>query len=209
MLINEIMKTNLITITPETKLSDAYKLMQEKKVRHLPVVENNNLVGIVTDRDLRLSTSKLTPHPFTPDSIIKNIMKHPVQTIHPNDPVELSAQIMRDLRIGCLPVISENKMIGIVTNTDLLDALIMLTGVRQPSSRLDVSLSNRSTDFAKLLAILAERKINIHSILSYTDNNNQIRVALRIATIDVKSLAKELCSKGIKVIWPADLKCVM
>lgn len=208
MLINEIMKTNLITITPETKLSDAYKLMQEKKIRHLPVVENNNLVGIVTDRDLRLSTSKLLPSPFAPDSSIKNIMKHPVQTIHPTDPVELAAQIMRDLRIGCLPVMLQNKMVGIVTNTDLLDALIMLTGVRQPSSRLDVSLSNRSADFAKLLSILAERKINIHSILSYADKNNQIRVALRIGTIDVKSLAKELCAKGIKVIWPADLKCV-
>ncbi len=208
MLINEIMKTDLITITPETKLSDAYKLMQEKKIRHLPVLDKDELVGIVTDRDLRLSTSKLASHPFDADDSVKNIMNSPVETISLSDPIELAAQIMRDLKIGCLPVVRETKVIGIVTYTDLLDALILLTGVHQPSSRLDVRLTNRSSEFARLTSLLAQKNINIHSILSYTDKENKIRIVLRVGTIEIKMLAKEICNAGFEVIWPVDVSCV-
>ncbi len=202
------MKTDLITITPETKLSDAYKLMQEKKIRHLPVLDKDELVGIVTDRDLRLSTSKLASHPFDADDSVKNIMNSPVETISLSDPIELAAQIMRDLKIGCLPVVRETKVIGIVTYTDLLDALILLTGVHQPSSRLDVRLTNRSSEFARLTSLLAQKNINIHSILSYTDKENKIRIVLRVGTIEIKMLAKEICNAGFEVIWPVDVSCV-
>ncbi len=207
MIIKEVMKQVLTTVSPATTLTDAYTLMQNSNIRHLPVVENNKLVGIVTDRDLRLSTSKLAKHPFEPNEAIGNIMSQPVKTTHPSDPIESAAKLMRELKIGCLPVVEEQRLIGIVTITDMLDALLLLTGITQPSGRLDVRLKNRTGELAKLAMLLAEYKVNIHSILTYPEKDKTIRLVLRIGTIEIKLIAKAICNAGFEVVWPTQLAC--
>lgn len=208
MLIREVMKTNPATVSSDTKLSEAYRLMNEKGIRHLPVTENNKLAGIVTDRDLRLATSKLAEHPFDPATEVGKIMSRPVRTAGPDDPVESATQIMREMKIGCLPVVDDSELIGIVTITDLLDALLKLTGVHQPSGRLDVRLSDRPGELAKLTALLAESKVNIHSILSYPEKDQKLRLVLRVGTIEMKRLAETICNAGFEVIWPIHIACV-
>ncbi len=208
MLIREVMKSDPVWISPSIKLSDAYKLMIEKSIRHIPVVDNEKLAGVVTDRDLRLATSTLSEHPFDPEAAVGEVMSHPVKTAHPNDPVELATQTMRELKIGCLPVIEDMKLVGIVTVTDLLDALLLLTGIHQPSGRLDIRLPNRPGELARLAALLAERKINIHSILSYPESDNKMRLVLRVGSIEIKSIAQALCNAGFQVIWPIHIACV-
>ena len=202
------MKTNPVTVSSDTKLSEAYRLMNEKSIRHLPVTDNNKLVGIVTDRDLRLATSKLAEHPFDPETEVEKIMSHPVRTSGPNDPVESATQIMREMKIGCLPVVDDMELVGIVTITDLLDALLKLTGVHQPSGRLDVRLSDKPGELAKLTALLAECKVNIHSILSYPEKDQKLRLVLRVGTIEMKRLAQTICNAGFEVIWPMHIACV-
>jgi acetoin utilization protein AcuB len=208
MIIREVMKNELTSISPDTKLGDAYQLMQDKNIRHLPIVENNKLVGIITDRDLRLSTSKLAKHPFEPGEAVRNIMSYPVETTHPSDPIESAAQLMRELKIGCLPVVEDLQLVGIVTITDMLDALLLLTGVHQPSGRLDVRLTNRTGELARLTALLAEYKVNIHSILTYPEKDKNIRLVLRVGTIEMKLIAKAICNAGFEVIWPVQIACV-
>ena len=208
MIIKDVMKNELTSISPDTKLSDAYQLMQDKNIRHLPIVENQKLVGIITDRDLRLATSKLAKHPFEPAEAVRSIMSYPVETTHPSDPIESAAQLMRELKIGCLPVVEDLSLVGIVTLTDMLDALLLLTGIHQPSGRLDVRLTNRTGELARLAALLAEYKVNIHSILTYPDKNNSIRLVLRVGTIEMKLIAKAICNAGFEVIWPVQIACV-
>lgn len=208
MLIAEVMKPDPITISEKTKLNDAYKLMLDKGIRHLPVIKNWKLVGLVTDRDLRLATSKLAKHPFDPDTEVEKVMSHPVNTISPNDPVERATQIMRELKIGCLPAVEEDHIVGIVTVTDLLDALLILTGVHRPSGRLDVRLSDKPGELARLTTLIAERRLNIHSILTYPDKESKIRVVLRIGTIEIKLLAEVICNAGFEVVWPKHIACV-
>lgn len=208
MLINEVMKINPVTITTGTRLNDAYKLMHEKGLRHLPVLKGGKLVGVVTDRDLRLATSQLAEHPFDPDTEVGKIMSHPVITTSPNDPIERATQMMRELKIGCLPVVEDMELIGIVTVTDLLDALLMLTGVHQPSGRLDVKLPDKPGELARLATLLAERRVNIHSILTYPDKEGKVRLVLRIGTIEMKMIAEAICNAGFEVTWPIHIACV-
>ncbi len=207
MLIREIMHKNPITIPPETPLFEAYKIMQEKNIRHLPILENEKLVGIVTDRDLRLATSQLAEKPFNPEDVVKKIMSSPVQTTAPSDPIEIATKIMRELKISSLPVLENEKLVGIITGADLLDAMLKLTGVHRPSGRLDVELSNRSGELARLTNLIANHKINIHSILTYPEKDNTIRVVLRINTMEINTLAKEICGSGFNVIWPPHISC--
>lgn len=196
-----------ITITAETTLSDAYALMQTKGIRHLPVLEGEQLVGIVTDRDLRLATSRLSTHPFAPDALVREVASHPVQTAHPLDPVERAAAQMREMKIGCLPVVDGGELVGILTGVDMIDAMLRLIGVHKPSGRLEVRLSDRPGEVARLTALLAERKINIHSILSYPDAEESQRLVLRVSTIDVRAVAKAICDAKFEVLWPPHMSC--
>ncbi len=209
MLIREIMHPDPVTIDPDTTLCDAYAIMQKKGFRHLPVLSQGKLVGLVTDRDLRLATSRLAKRPFDPEAQVREIMSHPVQTAHTNDPVEMAARLMREMKIGCLPVIEESKIVGIVTAADMLDALLRLTGIHFPSGRLDIRLPDRPGEIARLTALLAERNINIHSILTYTDEPaRQARLVLRVNTMDIRQLAKALCDAGFNVLRPPHILCV-
>jgi acetoin utilization protein AcuB len=208
MLVSEVMNKKVITISPVINLSDAYELMSKNNIRHLPVVDGEKLIGVVTDRDLRLATSRLAKKSFDPETPVQNIMSHPVQYTHPSDPIEIATQIMREFKIGCMPVVENSKLVGIVTITDLLDALLLLTGIHQPSGRLDVRLPNRAGELARLTSIIAERKVNIHSILTYPEKDRSIRLVLRVGTIEIKSLAEAICNAGFQVIWPVHIACV-
>ncbi|BBB32617.1 acetoin utilization protein AcuB [Thermotomaculum hydrothermale] len=208
MLVKEIMNKSPKLINSNTKLCEAYEIMQKNGIRHLPVIENGKLVGVVTDRDLRLATSRLAKKPFNPEDEVKKVMSSPVQTINANDPVEQAVRIMRELKIGCLPVIEGGEIVGLITVSDILDAMLKLIGINLPSGRLDLRMENRPGQLAKLANLLAEKNINIHSILTYPENGKRSRLILRVGTMEIRPLAKEICNLGIEVVWPPKISCV-
>lgn len=208
MLIREVMHLNPISVTPETTLRDANNLMNANNIRHLPIVKNNILVGLVSDRDLRLATSKLVEKSYDPQTMVSEIMSHPVKTTRPSEPIEVATQTMREFKIGCLPVLEDSQLVGIVTVANLLDAMLLMTGVHFPTGRLDVRLKDRAGEIAKLTKLIAERNVNIHSILSYQESNDKLRVVLRLATMEIRPLAKAICEADFEVLWPIQISCV-
>lgn len=207
MLVREIMHPNPISISPEEKLSEAYARMNKHNIRHLPVIDAGKLVGIITDRDLRLATSMLSEHPFKPSEVVSKVMTSPVQTVSPQDPIELALQLMRELKIGSLPVLEEDKLVGIITGVDILDAMLKLTGIHKPSGRLDIRMKDKPGELARLTTILSERKVNIHSILSYVEKNGKLRLVLRLNTMEMRTIAESLCNSGFDIIWPTYMSC--
>lgn len=202
-LVRDIMKSPVVVADVDATLESTYSLMREHGIRHLPVVRRGRLVGVVTDRDLRLATSALSTKPFSPQERLEKVMSQPVQTADPLDPVEEAARTMRQLKIGCLPVMSGAELVGMVTGIDLLDALLRLTGVSMASSRLEVSLADHPGELARLTAFLAAKQVNIRSILSQADAGDKVRLVLRVGTIEVKVIAQELRAQGFEVLWPA------
>ena len=207
MLVREIMHPDPVSIGPDTPIERAAAIMREGNIRHLPVVEGVRLVGVVTDRDLRLATSSLSARPYAPSAPVREVMSHPVETTHPLDPIEVAARVMRELKIGCLPVLDGSRLVGIVTGVDILDALLQLTGVERPSGRIEVRLVDQPGELARLTALLGEQKLNIHSILSYPDGEHRGRTVLRVGTMDVRALAERLCDAGFEVLWPPVQPC--
>jgi acetoin utilization protein AcuB len=207
MLVREVMHAEPVSIGPDTSLEDAYAIMQERHIRHLPIVAAGGVVGVVTDRDLRLATSRLATRPFPPEAAVRTVMAHPVQTAHPLDPIESAARVMRELKIGCLPVLDGGRLVGIVTGVDILDALLKLTGVERPSGRLEVRLADQPGELARLTHFLAELRVNIHSVLSYPDAEHRGRTVLRVGTMDIRALADGLCAAGFEVLWPPCKPC--
>jgi len=124
-------------------------------------------------------------------------------TVDPLDPIEDAARIMRDRKIGCLPVLDGSDLVGIITGMDLLDALVLLTGVTKPSSRLEVALADRPGELARLTAFLATRHVNIHSILTHPGADGRVRTVLRLDSSQTRPLAETLRADGFDILWPA------
>lgn len=204
MLVRDIMSSPVQSISASTTLQDAYRTMREKNIRHFPVVDGGRLVGVVTDRDLRLATSSLAPTPFPGDTPVSAVMSHPPVTADGGDPVEDAARTMRERKIGCLPVVEGDRLVGIITGLDLLDALMRMTGVDKPSGRLEVRVPDRPGELARLTHVLAERGLNLYSILSYPDGPHSVRMVLRVGTIEMRHLAQDLRAAGFEVLWPPE-----
>lgn len=158
MLVRERMTPNPVTITPDTSLTDAMGVMREKKIRRLPVLDGRgNLVGIVSDGDLLYAS----PSPVTSLSVweihgllnrltMDKVMTREVITVAEDTPLEEAARIMADKRIGGLPVMKGDKLVGIITETDIFKAFLAQLGARRPGIRISVAISDAKGTVAKL-----------------------------------------------------------
>lgn len=145
MRVEDWMRRKPVTISPQETLRTAWRIIREHRIRHLPVVEQGRLVGIVTDRDLRHAlpsrAASLEMHeiPYLAEKVrIWEVMARAVVTIHRDAPVEEAAHLLLKYRIGGLPVVKGETLVGIITKTDLLRALIHRKqgqALRQPSSK--------------------------------------------------------------------------
>lgn len=211
MLVHDVMQYPVYTTTADTPLLSALQTMQKHDVRHLPVLQNDQLVGVVTDRDLRFATSPLHTAPVEANVTVASVMAADPITAGPRDPIEEAARLMRTKKIGCLPVLDGNALVGIVTVTNLLDAVIRMTGLEKPGGRLAVSLEDEPGQLARLTMRIAEAGFDIRSVLSYYEDEPdhddpppRLHVILRLDTINVRPIARTLRSEGFDVIWPTE-----
>lgn len=202
MLVQEIMHSPVMVLPITATLGEAYALFEKHGFRHLPVVEGKRLVGILSDRDLRFATSSFCDIPHTADDPVTLAMSPRVLTADPLDPVEDAAKIMREHKIGCLPVVDGEEVVGILTGMDLLDALISLTGVTKPSSRLEVALKDQPGELARLTTFMADRHVNIHSLLTSPSPEGEVRTVLRVDSNQSRMLAQALRAAEFRVLWP-------
>ena len=134
MKVKELMSTELTTVNPNDKLDRVFFLYNFENFRHLPVVEKNKLVGILSDRDLKKIPGPKNTIIENPDGTtvqlstrrVKNIMRRGVITIEPEQRAADAAAIMAKKKIGALPVVHKNKLVGIITATDILKAFVKL-----------------------------------------------------------------------------------
>jgi len=117
-LVRDVMTRKVLTIGPETSCDEARRLMEQHRIRHLPVVAEGRLVGMVSDRDVRSAAAQ------TRGTLAEKIMTGDPVTITPETRVEHAARLMLDGRFGSLPVTDGQTLIGIVTYTDLLRAFV-------------------------------------------------------------------------------------
>lgn len=209
MLVQDVMQYPVVTATTTQTIASAYETMQDERIRHLPVMDGDTLVGVVTDRDVRYMTSDLHPSPVEAEAEIHTIMTSDPIVAGPLDPVEEAARILRSKRIGCLPVLDGNKLVGIITVTNLLDAVIRLTGLEKPGGRVAVSLEDEPGQLARLTTRVADAGLDVRSVLSYYEDDDaddttpeRLRVILRLDTINVRPLAERMRDEGFDVVWP-------
>ncbi|TFE00896.1 acetoin utilization AcuB family protein [Jeotgalibacillus salarius] len=208
MIIKDMMVRDVHTLSPDSTLAEALELMNIEKVRHLPVIDiTGKVVGIISDRDLK----EFSPSPFQPaeskklyDTKVLDIMTTPAITGHPLDFVEEVAVLFMEEKIGCLPIVSEDKLVGMITETDVLHTLVQLTGATQPGSQIEVKVPNKQGMLYEVAGIIRKNHSNIHSVLVYPDQHDeQYKVLVfRVQTMNPMSVIEDLRAEGHEVLWP-------
>ncbi len=212
LLVKDSMTREVVTLSPEDTAKVALALCRERRIRHLPVLEEGGLVGIVSDRDLRAAAPPLGD-PGRAAALaeirIGEVMARQVVTVAPDDPIEQAANTMRERRIGCLPVVESGELVGILTASDVMDALVYLVGAHEPGSRLEVSLPDRPGSLAGAAGVFGMCGINIVSAAMGTtrepDEERATRervVVFRVDTIDTTEAVGYLEEAGYTVLWP-------
>ncbi|MBW1840327.1 MAG: CBS domain-containing protein [Deltaproteobacteria bacterium] len=127
MKVRDIMTTEVVTLKVNDELSLASDIMTLGRIRHLPVVEDDRLVGIISQRDLyRASLASVVGHDYAEQRVhletvtIRNIMAKEVFTVEPDTEIYAAGRIMLEKRIGCLPIVQGDVLKGMVTETDIL-----------------------------------------------------------------------------------------
>jgi acetoin utilization protein AcuB len=209
MLVEQAMTSNVLCVGPDTSIEEALAITTANRVRHLPVVKNGKLVGIISDRDLRNAMpSCLTENapPALRNTPVSSIMIPNVHTAHPLDFIEDAAHILYQKRIGCLPVVTNGKLIGIITERDILHTLVEMMGVSAPSSRVEVQVPDRPGLLAEITDLLRARKINVASVMVFPSRNEgQKTVVFRLKTMDPRRFILDVENAGYKVVYPPAL----
>ena len=134
MKVGEIMQKDVVSATPNMSLAQVQRLMHDKRIRHIPVVSGNRLVGIVTDRDIR----EASPSPATTltrgeinyqmdTTSIEICMSRVVMTVHADDDLAQAARVLLEHKYGCVPVVAGTQLVGIITEIDCLQAFLAST----------------------------------------------------------------------------------
>ena len=139
MLVREFMNANPIAVHPGTPLLEAEWKMQEGGFRHLPVVDADGaVVGVVSDRDVREAApsgatglSRLEIGYLLSRLTVQDVMSSPAVTARPEEPAETVAIRLRERKIGALPVVERGRLVGMISTSDLLDALVLLLQARR------------------------------------------------------------------------------
>ncbi|MFC1879806.1 CBS domain-containing protein [Chloroflexota bacterium] len=180
MLVNDCMMRHPILITPETHAAEAQKILSENKIRHLPVVgDGKRLKGLISRQ--RLS--------FKPDELgslniweitrklsglkVKDVMVKPadIHTIEADRAIERAASIMTANKIGCLPVLEDDVVVGIITETDLLNAFQEMLGLPAEGVRVTVRMPE-DEKFINLAAVIVEQGWGIMGIGSFPSSRH-------------------------------------
>ena len=138
MLIKDRMTKDVTIVSPDTTVPEALNTMEEKGVRHLPVVDKDRLVGIVSLLDM----VRATPSPAT-KLPVKDIMTTKVISVEPETPIDEAAALMHANKVGSLPVVQNGQVIGIVTETNILEAVLDMFGVSRGGLRLTLELPDQ------------------------------------------------------------------
>jgi acetoin utilization protein AcuB len=210
MRIRDIMSTNVVTVDEKTSIHDAKKIMEAHKIRRLPVMKKDKLVGLVTKHMLL----EAAPSPATSLSIwelhyllskmtVKEIMVKNPFTISPDMPVEEALQLGQDKGFGAVPVVEDGRLVGVATESDIVRMMTRVLGVRDKGKRIALKASNEFGNMKKIMDILDNHKTVLLSMMSLPPEEWETEwlVVLRVVSEDAQPIAKELESSGFTVTY--------
>ena len=210
MRVRDFMSTNVVSVDEKTLIDDARKIMEAHKIRRLPVMKKDKLVGLVTKHMLL----EASPSPATSLSIhelhyllakmtVKEIMVKNPFTISPDIPAEEALQLGQEKGYGAFPVVENKRLVGMVTESDIVRMMTRVLGVKEKGKRIDIRTHNKFGNMKKIMEILDKNKTVLLSMMTLPPEEweKDWLVMLRLKVEDAGPIAMELGAAGFNVTY--------
>lgn len=196
MLVGKRMSKKPVTVCPQDYLSTAQQKMQQGSFRRVPVVEDGRLTGILSERDLRQHVGYLEK------TKVNAVMVEKVLTVRPQTTLEEAAQILLKHKIGGLPVIEGERLEGIITTSDILQAFLDVMGASEKGAiRIDLILEGKGHDLSSASKAIADEGGEVLGVGTYREKWKESPVFyLRVRATDPDPIAAKLKEKGFMVL---------
>ncbi|MEW6287313.1 MAG: CBS and ACT domain-containing protein [Chloroflexota bacterium] len=206
MFVGERMSRPVISVTPETPINDALAMFKKEHIRRAPVMKDGKLVGIVSEKDLlnAAPSSATTLSVWEMNYLIskvkvKNVMTKKVITVSRDTPIEEAARIMADKKIGGLPVVDGDRVVGMITETDLFKVFLELMGARDKGVRVTATIEDKPGELAKVTKAIANAGGNFVSFGFFAGEDASTKILTfkvdGIKPNDVKTALKDVVKK--------------
>lgn len=202
------MTANPFTVTPDTTLPEAMEVIQRRGVRHLPVVDGGRVVGVLTHSDIAaagpsasttFSAGELN-YLLAKLRVAKVMTKNPV-TISPDSLLEEAAVLMRTHKIEMLPVVKDERLVGVITESAILDAFIEILGFRDPGTRFTIEATDAPGVLSRIGAITRDHGANILHLAVYRNGGEHSTVVLGVNARNTDDLAAALEADGFRILY--------
>ena len=213
MTIAKIMSSAPVVVEPKAPLREVYRVMAEHRIRHIPVVSADGLVGVISDRDVR----EALPSPMSPGEAMEfaaamdripvwEVMAEEVVSVTPRTSLAQAAHMLAGRKIGCLPVLDAGRLVGIVTETDMLQAFAALLDDLSGSPRLEVAVADSPGRLQQVSRLFADLPLEAGSFVGAWTEPTSLRgatdrvVMLRFQAFEPDEILRVLEGAGIEVL---------
>jgi len=212
MLVGERMSRPVISITKEMPIHDALALFKKERIRRAPVLKDGKLAGIISDKDLlNASPSQATSlsvwemNYMLSKITVREVMTRKVLTVQVDTPIEEAARLMADNKIGGMPVMKADKVVGMITETDLFKIFLELMGARTRGIRVTALAEDHPGQLAKITKAIADAGGNFISFGQFasvagTNGGNTVVVTFKVAEMKIESVKKALSKVVVKFV---------
>jgi acetoin utilization protein AcuB len=196
MRVSQIMSKHPVTITPDKRVGQAVKLMQQHSIRHLPVVKDDRMVGWITSRDLREVLLASMLEKIT----VGDVMVQAPIAVTPDTSIEEAGRLAYENKIGGMPVLEDDRLVGVITLMDLISAFLSMLGLIKNSSRLDLLLEDRPEALEAASQLVKEEGGKIINVALGPAKGGKRSYFFRLAKCDLTPILESLKKHGIQVI---------
>jgi len=217
MLVGSRMSKPVYTISPETSLDDALSIMEKEHIRRLPVVDRDgSLVGIVTEQDLiKASPSEATLldkweiKSLMSTLPVEKVMTRQVITLTEDVLLEEAARIMADRKVSGLPVVRGNKVVGMLTESDIFKIFLEMMGARQSGIRLSFLIANKPGQLAKLSHAVSEIGGDIITMGTFAGSQSGIgEMMMKVSGVSMDVLKEAISPYIVEILDARETKVV-
>lgn len=206
MSVKDFMSAELVTVDPQTKIFDAVDLMKKHDIHRLPVVKADKLVGLITEGTIQealpsttTSLSVYETNYLLNKTVVADVMIDKVTTIDPDAQLEDAIYTMRQKNVNVLPVLKDNQLVGIITNNDIFDAFLKLTGYHEGGSRIQIAVKeDRKGVLAEIAKVLADHDYDILTVIIDHTKSGTV-MEFQVSSKDAEVISQVLTAAGFNV----------
>lgn len=207
MAVKDFMTRKVVYISPDTTIAHAADMMREQKLHRLPVIENDQLVGLVTEGTIaEASPSKATSLSIYEMNYLLNktkvgdVMIRDVVTISQFASLEDATYLMLKNKIGILPVVDNEQLYGVITDRDIFKAFLEVSGYGEEGVRMRFVTENKVGVLEQIIRLLVEENLNISNTVNIPRKDGKVVIEVQLAgNIDTALLKKKFEEHAIEL----------